>query len=124
MLRDHPIFINTCMACNTVLVVIAERWSQATAYRDTFETLSQKTINMICTEMSSSANENGITAANLDNAGFATNQDIFSHDWFGGLEAMDVPHESEWLVEELLQGMRNSQSADFAFEDLGSFNAA
>ncbi|PVH98528.1 hypothetical protein DM02DRAFT_595836 [Periconia macrospinosa] len=115
--------INTCMACNTVLVIIAERWSQATAYRDTFETLSQKTINMICTDLSSTANGNAVTAANLDGAGFAPDQQTFSHDWFGGLEGMDVPHESEWFVEELLLGMRNFQPADLAYEDLPAFHS-
>lgn len=41
----------TCMACTTVLAIIAERWKLATSYRDIFETLSQRTINMTCGEV-------------------------------------------------------------------------
>ncbi len=38
----------TCTACTTVLVIMAERWKAASPYRDIFETLASKTINMIC----------------------------------------------------------------------------
>ncbi|KAL4864330.1 fungal-specific transcription factor domain-containing protein [Aspergillus spectabilis] len=35
--------VSTCLACSTVLVIIAERWNLATSYRDLFEALSEKT---------------------------------------------------------------------------------
>ncbi|RAH42908.1 uncharacterized protein BO95DRAFT_419867 [Aspergillus brunneoviolaceus CBS 621.78] len=41
------VVVNTCMACTTLLAIIAERWSQASSYRDIFETLSERTITMM-----------------------------------------------------------------------------
>lgn len=38
----------TCTACTMVLVIMAERWKAAAPYRDIFDTLSSKTITMMC----------------------------------------------------------------------------
>ena len=38
----------TCTACTMVLVIMAERWKAAASYRDIFETLTSKTITMMC----------------------------------------------------------------------------
>lgn len=112
--------INTCMACNTVLVIIAERWSQATTYRDTFETLSEKTIDMICNE-----GERGINAGHSNTAfnenSFNAAEPAVSQDWIMGLDDMAIPHESEWFVQELLQGMKDFQQPDMSFDDLATF---
>ncbi|KAL4940185.1 fungal-specific transcription factor domain-containing protein [Aspergillus oleicola] len=71
--------VSTCLACSTVLVIIAERWKLATSYRDLFETLSQKTISMMC--------------------------EPTLQDWINnGLDDMAAPDESGWFVQ-LLQGL-------------------
>lgn len=112
--------ISTCMACNTVLVIIAERWSQATTYRDAFETLSERTINMVCNERSKTSD------FNLHRSGAGSTQQQGNHaalsqDWIMGLDDLSVPHEAEWLFNELLQGMRDFQQPEFGFEDLRDF---
>jgi hypothetical protein len=114
--------INTCMACNTVLVIIAERWSQAVTYRDTFETLYEKTIDMICNDrphQSSTRTNNPVHgSSNSRNA-----EPTVSQDWFSGLEDMTVPQDSEWFVEELLNGMRDFTQAEAPFDDIDAFNS-
>ena len=107
------------MACNTVLVIIAERWSQAATYRDIFETLSEKTISMICSDHSQE-----LPAANdLANFGldFSNAQPAVSQEWIMGLGDMPVPNESEWFVHELIQGMTEFQQPDLTFDDLADF---
>lgn len=109
--------ISTCMACNTVLIVIAERWSQATPYRDAFETLSERTIDMICNERSAASDFNSYRS----DTGSTQPQGIpaaLSQGWDMGLNDLSVPHETEWLFNELLQGMRDFQQPDSGFEDL------
>lgn len=113
--------INTCMACNTVLVIIAERWSQATTYRDIFETLSEKTISMICSDQSQEIlTGNDPATFGLD---FTAAQPTVSQEWMMGLDDMSVPNESGWFVQELLQDMRDYQQPDITFDDLGDFHA-
>jgi hypothetical protein len=114
--------INTCMACNTVLVIMAERWTQATIYRDTFETLSEKTISMICADrtqpISAISNLEDLAA----NAANNLDQVAVSQDWIMGLDDMSVPNESEWFIQELLQGMRDFQQPEITYDDLADFN--
>lgn len=111
--------VNTCFSCNTVLVIIAERWSQATTYRDTFETLSEKTIQMICNEGVAQP-EIPSEVHQLDPL-FATPQPTISQDWLLGLENLPVPNESEWFVQELLQDMRDYQHPEITFDNLDDF---
>lgn len=111
--------INTCMACNTVLVIIAERWSQATNYRDTFEALSEKTINMICSDGAQRSNGEASFVAFDDNV--TTQQSAVSDDWIMGLDDLSMPYNSEWFVQELLQGMREFQHPEITFDDLAGF---
>ncbi|KAF5619623.1 acu-15-like transcription activator [Fusarium sp. NRRL 25303] len=99
--------INTCMACNTALVIIAERWSKAVPYRDIFEVLSERTISLICGDGSLPGGANEATQA-PDN-----NQSIDQRaveDWALDIVADDMPVDSEWFVQELLQGMSNNEA--------------
>lgn len=57
--------ITTCLACSTVLIIIAERWNLATSYRDIFEALSQKTIAMVCDGGPNNNNNNNNNSNNL-----------------------------------------------------------
>jgi hypothetical protein len=41
---------NTCMSCNMVMVVIAERWDAVAAYRNIIEALTTKTMSMIMSQ--------------------------------------------------------------------------
>lgn len=124
--------VSTCMACTTVLVIIAERWNLATTYRDIFEALSERTISMMCGD---SANFSlalgghnyrpGTTATSIAQPGFMPGSGIIYddpvngnagasfpgqteplHDWISALGDMGIPHESGWLVHELLRGVR------------------
>jgi hypothetical protein len=105
-----------------VLVIIAERWSQATTYRDTFEALSEKTINMICSEGGTSP-EAALAAASFEPT-FAAPQEPISQEWFTSLESMNVPGESEWFVHELLDGIRDFQQPELQFDDLADFTTS
>ncbi|KAG4261428.1 hypothetical protein FPRO04_10564 [Fusarium proliferatum] len=99
--------INTCMACNTALVIIAERWSKAVPYRDIFEVLSERTISLICGDGNLSRGANEATQAP------DRNQSIDSRaveDWALDIVADDMPVDSEWFVQELLQGMSNNEA--------------
>lgn len=96
--------INTCMACNTVLIIIAERWNQATTYRDIFELLSEKTISLVCGDVSQSQGWNMELNVSQDATQMGPEQP-FLQDWIMGLEETTIPEESEWLVQELLRGM-------------------
>jgi hypothetical protein len=93
--------INTCMACTTVLVIIAERWNLATSYRDIFEALSERTINMIC--------GNGNSArpvppqSQWTSPGDILPPGLSPRDWSLGFDDLAMPHESDWLIQELLQ---------------------
>ncbi|KAK2596260.1 hypothetical protein N8I77_013156 [Diaporthe amygdali] len=103
--------MSTCMACNTVLIIVAERWNLATSYRVAFETLSERTIRMICGDMDDPSNSVplpfatneqtfGPHAAAQDAAGTA--EPLFQ-DWIMGLEDIRIPRESEWFVNDLLR---------------------
>jgi hypothetical protein len=95
--------VSTCMACTTVLIIIAERWKQATSYRDIFEALSERTIRMIC--------GNGTVPRLSDYPPLGLGpefwdqnvSDVPIQDWIIGMDDMAMPQESEWLVQELLQ---------------------
>lgn len=120
--------VDTCMACQTVLVIIAERWQVATSYRDLFEALSKRTIKMICDDKvaprptaSTRQSYNPYSASNPAHATFP--------DWLQGIA---VPPESDWLVQEFFKGMQelesgpmyNSWNGDSEFEFLsGAFDS-
>ena len=102
--------VTTCMACTTVLIIIAERWNLATSYRDIFEALSQRTINMVCNDghkqgtMSLPALGTGPGMESQAPPGASSPPPL--QDWIMGLDDLDIPQESEWLVQELLQGVQ------------------
>lgn len=109
--------INTCMACASVLIVIAERWKVTTTYRDLFDALSERTIEMICqeTELSNTnPREQGAGAA-ASCSEFATSlNDPFLDDAdLFDLQNMSIPAESEWLLQELVQGVKDSDFSTF-----------
>lgn len=108
--------MSTCMACNTVLIIVAERWNLATSYRTAFETLSERTIRMICGDVddlsnsvslpfATDAHRPGQQSATQDAPGTA--EPLFQ-DWIMGLEDMGIPRESEWFVDELLRDVNAS----------------
>ncbi|KAF5649605.1 transcription activator acu-15 [Fusarium sp. NRRL 52700] len=99
--------INTCMACNTALVIIAERWSKAVPYRDIFEVLSERTISLVCGDGSLSRGANEASQA-LDQNQSADPRAV--EDWALDIVADDMPVDSEWFVQELLQGMSNNEA--------------
>lgn len=108
--------ISTCLACSTVLIIVAERWNLATSYRDMFEALSQRTISMICGDGDDSATATLLpftTATdntNRDPPPQSTTEGVEPQfqDWIMGLDEMTIPQESEWLVQELLRGVAGS----------------
>ncbi|KAL3463591.1 fungal-specific transcription factor domain-containing protein [Aspergillus heterothallicus] len=84
--------VSTCLACSTVLVIIAERWNLATSYRDLFEALSERTISMVCGDGNLS-NTRGQWSGPENSA-----EDPLFQDWINnGLDDMAIPQESEWL---------------------------
>jgi hypothetical protein len=104
-----------------VLVIMAERWKQATTYRDTFETLSEKTISMICSDQAFSANMMPTLEPLVGNAADEVNQSTMLQGWTMGLNDLAVPNDSEWFVQELLQGMRDFQQPEITYDDLADF---
>ena len=108
--------VNTCMACTTVLVIIAERWNLATSYRDIFETLSERTINMICgggKEPEMPTNLLGSQALPTAVPTFVESDPPPLQDWIMGLDDMSIPQDSGWLIHELLQDVREFQGEAF-----------
>ncbi|KAF5538063.1 transcription activator acu-15 [Fusarium phyllophilum] len=99
--------INTCMACNTALVIIAERWGKAVPYRDNFEVLSERTISLVCGDGSLSRGANESSHASEGNQPIDTQA---VEDWALDIGIDDMPVNSEWLVQELLQGMSNNEA--------------
>lgn len=99
--------INTCMACNTALVIIAERWSKAVPYRDIFEVLSERTISLVCGDGSLSQDATGASHASDRNHSIEPQA---VGDWALEIGADDIPVDSEWFVQELLQGMSNNEA--------------
>ncbi|KAJ8117059.1 hypothetical protein OPT61_g1659 [Boeremia exigua] len=97
----------------------SQRFKQATTYRDTFEALSEKTIKMICNDTSGSPD----TSRNVHNdpTSIGNFQSAVSQDWILGLTDMAMPLESEWFVQELVQGMREVQQPDFVFGNSEQF---
>ncbi|KAH9227624.1 hypothetical protein K456DRAFT_1742092 [Colletotrichum gloeosporioides 23] len=102
--------VTTCMACTTVLIIIAERWNLATSYRDIFETLSQRTITMVCND----GHKPGPTSLPAIGQGPSMDSHVpmsgtslsGMQDWINDVDPMAIPQESEWLVQQLnlLQG--------------------
>ncbi|KIW45567.1 uncharacterized protein PV06_03948 [Exophiala oligosperma] len=114
--------INTCTSCNMVLVIIAERWSVAASYRDLFEKLSERTINMVFGGPGGNGNNMNAPPSSLTNAGLALESshddnlmsqpifdDLHLEDWLVNLEDINVPDESEWLVQGLIRGFGGQQ---------------
>lgn len=108
-----------------VLVIIAERWSVATSYRDLFEKLSERTISMVFAGQNTST-----PSMPMANAGLAlevgnnnepplhpTFDDLQLEDWLINLEDIDVPDESQWLVQGLIRGFGGQQDENI-FGDL------
>ncbi|KAK1964004.1 hypothetical protein LY78DRAFT_640334 [Colletotrichum sublineola] len=109
--------VTTCMACSTVLIIIAERWNLATSYRDIFEALSQRTIDMVCNEghMSDSTLGSAVgTGPNVDTQ-LPMGEEVppSMQEWIMGLDDLTIPQESEWLVQELLQGVKEGGMLGF-----------
>lgn len=103
--------ISTCMACSAVLVIMAERFKQASTYRDTFEALSEKTIKMICDDTSGLRNASTDFDYNVD-----PSQELHpANPWVMGLADVSIPVESEWFVQELLQGMNDFSQPEFTY---------
>lgn len=139
-LRTRPTTVmNTSMACTTVLIIIADRWPSAISYRDIFETLSERTISMMCGENGDSSRDVGVFPP-ADGAGVAAMQpppganegDAFQgfsgamgadfvnfrgengmlpmQDWITALDDIEAPGNSQWLAQELFQGLLGDSS--------------
>lgn len=104
--------VSTCMACSTVLVIIAERWNLATSYRDLFQTLSERTTSMVLGNGNLEPSQRPSTEPQL---GFGLPESPEGHlqDWIMNLHEMSIPQESEWLVQDLLQGDPQFRSNTF-----------
>lgn len=108
--------MSTCMACNTVLIIVAERWNLANSYRTAFETLSERTIRMICGDMDDVSNSVSLPfATNVQGLGQETaaqdapgTAEPLFQDWIMGLEDLGIPRESEWFVDELFRDVNGS----------------
>ncbi|KAK7425070.1 hypothetical protein QQZ08_008346 [Neonectria magnoliae] len=107
--------INTCMACNTALVIIAERWSNASAYRDIFELLSERTISLVCGDEVKDPDAIHTTLPTM-NQDMPSSQAPALEDWIMDFGNSGVAVDSEWLVQELLHGMRNIQPGEQGFD--------
>ncbi|KAG9188908.1 hypothetical protein G6011_07613 [Alternaria panax] len=117
----QPDIINTCMACNVVLVIMAERWPQATTYRDTFETLSRKTISMICNGFMQGSAVSPNSQEGSVRGPTETDQSMIGQDWYADSNSLPTSNEQEWFVQELFQDMRNYQPPDITYDDLVDF---
>ncbi|KAI7976151.1 hypothetical protein EIK77_002004 [Talaromyces pinophilus] len=144
--------INTCMACTTVLIIIAERWNEASSYRDIFELLSESTITMICGNGGDAVSGESLELATLTtlmgggDSGTGTNPsgglgnatggenisgnmydtstaaegygaaeqiggaDMPLQDWIMALDHVTASGDSQWLAQELLQGIRDFEA--------------
>lgn len=116
--------MNTCMACTTVLIIIADRWPQAASYRDIFESLSERTISMMLENANrpgevytgeapmgpghgpanaSGPQIHGANGPDQSNAGLDSSVPL--QDWITGLDDFEASGDSQWLAQELFQGM-------------------
>lgn len=109
--------VSTCMACSTVLVIIAERWNLATSYRDLFQTLSERTTCMVLGTGNLEPSRRPSTEPQLD-FGIPAAPEEHLQDWIMNLNEMSIPQESEWLVQELLQGDPQFQPPAFYGDEL------
>ncbi|KAJ5612563.1 hypothetical protein N7510_005757 [Penicillium lagena] len=129
----QSVVVNTCMACTTLLVIIAERWSQASSYRDIFESLSERTINMMSGDNRRTESEGmGVSPSaqvaellapltsdpkvNLDdldwmnsdhNQARPPNMEAYApfQEWIMGLDYMPSAGDPQWFTQELLNDM-------------------
>lgn len=128
----QSVVVNTCMACTTLLVIIAERWSQASSYRDIFESLSERTINMMSGDNCNTQTEGmGVSSAQVAElpAPLASNPDLDSdgldwmnsdhnqarppdmesyapvQEWIMGIDYMPSASDPQWFTQELLNEM-------------------
>lgn len=115
--------MNTCMACTTVLTIIAERWGQASSYRDIFEVLSERTMDLVYRGTSDSCEVrtdlppppaaqlegliSGIAVDHLMENPGAPDYQFSLQDWIMSLDYSNAPGDPQWLAQELLQGMRD-----------------
>jgi hypothetical protein len=106
--------ISTCMACNAVLVIMAERFKQASTYRDTFEALSEKTIKMICDDTSGSRDMPTDFPYNSN----ASNDPQFADPWVMDVADFSMPVESEWFVQELVHGTNGFSQSDLTLPNI------
>ncbi|KAF2724608.1 hypothetical protein K431DRAFT_291693 [Polychaeton citri CBS 116435] len=103
--------INTCMACTTVLVIIAERWELAGPYRDIFETLSEHTISMVCGDASRVTPP--VDNRQIQRPAEASSDFVSMSDaWNSALGHTAVPDDSAWLLQEFSQGFSAFGSLD------------
>ena len=117
--------INTCMACSTVLTIIAERWNLASSYREMFEILSQRTISMTCSDSAAdmilpSAAAGFPETGDIEPLNAITRSDFNSvqpQDFIVGLDEIPIPQESEWLIEELIRSV--NEPSTFHMFDMG-----
>ncbi|KAK2038514.1 hypothetical protein LZ31DRAFT_570070 [Colletotrichum somersetense] len=102
--------VTKCMACSTVLIIIAERWKLATSYRDIFQTLSQPTIGMVCNEVYKFRSTSGQSACTCPDGhtqpSMGEQVPSSMQNWIMGLDDLMISQESGWLVQELSQGVR------------------
>lgn len=111
--------MNTCMACTTVLTIIAERWGQASSYRDIFEVLSERTIDLVYknTDNTNELDNNfSQPTAHRDDpisgnaAAFSVDNPDFQfslQDWIMGMDDSTAPGDPQWLAQELFQGIQD-----------------
>lgn len=92
----HDQVSSTCTDCTMVLVILAERWSDAASFRDIFETLASRTMTM----MADSNHGNQITSTAL-----APGQAMYPEDlsqWVAGISDAGIPVGVDWLLSELI----------------------
>ncbi|KAK5169733.1 uncharacterized protein LTR77_005711 [Saxophila tyrrhenica] len=112
--KQRDVF-NTLNACQTVLVVLAERWKLAASYRDLFETLSERTISMMSGDLDQEATPGtatGTATATHDDAA-GPEPVLAAQDWSNGFDGMDLPPESEWMISEMVQGVQDADANIF-----------
>ena len=102
------------------LQVIAERWKISTTYRDLFDALSERTINMICRDAESWRPD---TTTASDTGTFSHADDPFLDQMgFLDLQNMQIPAQSEWLLQEFVQGVRGSEFGTYDNIDIDFSN--
>ncbi|CAH0021253.1 unnamed protein product [Clonostachys rhizophaga] len=93
----HIDVVNTCVACHTVLVIVAERWPHAAGIRSIFEFLWEKTIELVYGEEGA---RRPLQAGQEREEGDV--QPHMMQDWLIGLEDTAFSQDSDHLLLELL----------------------